>query len=251
MARHEQAIDKKSVLDSIDTEARSAFEQYLAFFVGRKSPVAFLRYELSTTLLSPLPGAAGLLLRKLLYPRLFGASGTGVTWGRNVSLRHPGRIFVGSRVGVDDNCLLDARGAGEEGLRIGDDVLVARDTLIQAKTGPVSLGNRVTVGSQCQLSSVSGIHIGDDSMIGGHCYVGGGRYHFDDRERPIRTQGLFSRGPVHIEEDVWIGACAVVLDGVRIGRGAIIGAGAVVQEDVPPYTIVSPYQKLVRLPRGE
>lgn len=210
---------------------------------------AFLQFEFMTTLLSPLPGAVGLLLRKVAYRRFVGFSGASVTWGRNVSFRHPGQVFVGSRVGIDDNCLIDARGGGEEGVRIGDDVLIARDTLIQAKTGSISIGNRVTIGSQCQLSSVAGIHIGDDSMIGGQCYLGGGRYHFDDKERPIRSQGLYTRGPVIIEEDVWIGACVVVLDGVRIGRGSVIGAGAVIQEDVPPFTVVSPFQKLVKLPR--
>ena len=52
-------------------------------------------------------------------------------------------------------------------------------------------------------------------------------------------QGLLTKGPVVIGDDVWIGAGVRVLDGVRIGSGAIVGAGAVVTSDVAPNTIVA------------
>jgi acetyltransferase-like isoleucine patch superfamily enzyme len=54
---------------------------------------------------------------------------------------------------------------------------------------------------------------------------------------PIALQGM-TRDGIFIEDDVWVAAHAVVLDGVRIGRGSVVAAGAVVTEDVPPYTIV-------------
>ena len=246
----ERSIQKKPILEAIDTERSSAFNQYAQFFVGSPAVGSFLRYELATVLLSPLPGAIGYLLRKKFYPGIFRSTGSGVNWGRNISLRCPERISIGSNVGIDDNCLLDARGDVTDGIRIGDHVLIARDTIIQSKTGPISLGSRVTIGSQCQLSSISGIFLADDAMVGGQCYIGGGRYHYDDRDTTVLSQGLYSRGPVRIDEDVWIGAGARIMDGVHIGRGAIIGAGAVVQEDIPAYTVVTPHQKLVKLPRG-
>ncbi len=59
---------------------------------------------------------------------------------------------------------------------------------------------------------------------------------YDDPTRPIREQGITAQGIV-IEDDVWIGAGAIVLDGVTIGRGSVIGAGAVVADDIPPYSI--------------
>jgi acyl carrier protein len=62
-------------------------------------------------------------------------------------------------------------------------------------------------------------------------------------------QGPFSQGPVIIGDDVWVGAGAIILDGVRIGKGCFIGAGAVISDDIEDYTIVAPYQKLVKLPR--
>jgi acetyltransferase-like isoleucine patch superfamily enzyme len=53
----------------------------------------------------------------------------------------------------------------------------------------------------------------------------------------MMEQGLYSNGPVVIEDDVWLGAGAIVLDGVRIGKGCIVGAGAVVTKDLPDYAI--------------
>lgn len=251
MSRQERAIHKEPVLEKLSREDTSAFEKYRAFFVGKAGLPAFMQYELAVTLLAPLPGALGFMLRKLFYPALFARVGRGANWGRNIALRHPGAIRLGERVGIDDNCLLDARGAGAEGIQIGDDVLIARDSIIQCKTGPIRLGDRCSIGSQCQLSSVSGIILGKAVMVGGQGYIGGGRYWTGDREKYIMDQGLYTKGPVVIEDDVWVGAGATILDGVHIGRGCVIGSGAVIREDLPPYSVVTPYQKLVMLPRGQ
>lgn len=244
------SIEKTPVLESLFERGGSPAAKYQATFVGRPGWLALLGYEFATAVCGPMPGALGYALRAVAYRRLLRQSGRGALWGRSVSLRHPGNIAVGEHVVVDDGCLLDARGAGTAGLRIGDNVLIARDTIIQAKAGPIAIGDRCTIGSQCQLSSAGGIQIGAHVMIAGQCYIGGGRYHTDDPATPIMEQGLYSKGPVIIEDDVWIGAGVIVQDGVRIGKGSVIGAGAVIREDVPPMTIVAPHQKLVFLPRS-
>ena len=245
----ERTVYKESVLKSIDVSGTSALRKYEAFFVGRPGLWALLRYELAALLLAPMPGAVGLFLRKSFYPGLFRRAGSGVVWGRNISLRHPGRIFIGNRVAIDDGCLLDARGAGDEGISIGDDVLIARDTIIQAKASPISIGDHCTIASQCQLSAAGEIRLGRSVMVGGQCYIGGGRYRTGGRDVPMQDQELYSRGPVVIEDDVWIGAGVTILDGVRIGTGSVIGAGALVREDVPPLSVAAPYHKLVLSPR--
>jgi len=66
----------------------------------------------------------------------------------------------------------------------------------------------------------------------------------------MMDQGLYSKGPVVIEDDVWLGAGVIVQDGVRIGKGSVVGAGAVVREDIPPFTIAALHQRLVLLPRA-
>lgn len=59
------------------------------------------------------------------------------------------------------------------------------------------------------------------------------------RDIPYVRNNLIKRAKIIVEDDVWIGANAVILPGIRIGRGVIVGAGAVVTADVPPYTVVA------------
>ena len=89
------------------------------------------------------------------------------------------------------------------------------------------------------MYSSGGIRIGADTMLAANCYVGGGRYDpHGSCEIPMSQQELPARGVV-IEEDCWLGAGAVVIDGVRVGKGSVVAAGAVVTRDVPAYSIVA------------
>jgi acetyltransferase-like isoleucine patch superfamily enzyme len=90
----------------------------------------------------------------------------------------------------------------------------------------------------CVLNAyVADIRIGAGCMIGAHCAFMPYQHRASDSTRPMREQGLTSRGPVVLEDDVWLGVNVCVLDGVRVGRGAIVGAGAVVTHDVPSYAV--------------
>jgi len=249
-SKPEHTIAKESVLKSLSASESSALEKYQKFFTGSTSLWGLCKFEFITTICGPMPGALGLLLRKRFFPLLCKRVGSGVVWGRNVSLRHSGRIQIGDGVAIDDDCLLDARGAGDDGIQIGHNVLIARASIVQGKCAPITIGDRCVIGGQCQLSSAGGITLGTAVMMSGQCYVGGGRYRTEDKAIPMMDQGLYSKGPVIIEDDVWIGAGAIVMDGVRIGKGAVIGSGAVIREDISAYTIVTPHQKLVMLPRG-
>jgi len=217
----------------------SALAKYKTFFVGDASTWALIRYELAILFAAPMPGALGFALRKVLFPGLFGRVGRGMNFGRNISLRCPGRMSLGDHVTIDDGCALDARGgAGPADFTIGPRTLIARDTCLTLKSGYLRIGADGSIGSQCYLSAVSGLQIGDHAIIAGQCYFGGGRYHTALGQGPMVSQGLVTKGPVIIGDDVWIGAGARVLDGVRVGDGAIIGAGAVVTRDVAPNAIV-------------
>lgn len=229
---------KDRVVEALTSEG-SAVAKYQHFFIGRPGIGALLRYELTMGIAAGTRGALGYLLRKKLFPGLFDQVGAGTNFGRNLSLRCPGKIRIGARVQIDDNCALDARGAeGPDGFVIGDDTLIARDTVMVIKSGHIRIGAHGSIGSQCCFAAVSGISIGRHAIIAGQCYFGGGRYKTDLGRGPMVDQGLVSKGPVVIGDDVWIGAGVRVLDGVTIGEGAVIGAGAVVTRDVPPYAIM-------------
>ncbi|ARA94452.1 hypothetical protein AWN76_015675 [Rhodothermaceae bacterium RA] len=245
----DQAVHKEDVLEQVGGR-RSALRKYQDFFVGRQGMGRLVYYELVQWLALPVPGAAGYLLRKALALPLLGRVGEGVQLGRGVSLRHPHKIAVGDRTAIDDGCLLDARGA-DRGIVIGADVLIARGVSLASKTdhGFIEIGDHCTIGKDCILSSTGGIRLGQYVGLADTCYLGGGRYRTNRADVPMMKQNLYTEGPVVIEDDCWIGAGAIILDGVTIGRGSIIGAGAVIRQDIPPFTVVTPHQRLVMLPR--
>ncbi len=61
---------------------------------------------------------------------------------------------------------------------------------------------------------------------------------FSDTSRPMIEQGHTENRPVVVEDDVWIGVGVILLPGVRVGRGAVVGAGAVVTKSVAPWSVV-------------
>jgi len=241
-------VKKEKVLASVGNMTESALGRYRRFFVGDTSIWYFLLYEFASLLAMPVPGAVGYVMRKFLYRRLGSNIDRSVLWGCNVALRHPSKILVGAGTAFDDYCMLDARGAEENGLSVGRDVLIARETVLQAKTGFLHIGSGCVIGPKCYIGSAGGIQIGNRVMIGGCSYIGGGRYE-PDGPLSVAEQEAYTNGPVVIEDDVYIGAGAYILDGVHVGRGAFIGAGAIVQNDVAAKVILAPHQKQVSLPR--
>jgi maltose O-acetyltransferase len=99
----------------------------------------------------------------------------------------------------------------------------------------IELGDDSSIGVNCMVPY--DLKVGNDVMMGPGVIVVGENHRFDRADIPMRLQGYTRYPPVQIEDDVWIGARAVILPGVRIGRGAIVGAGAIVTKDVPPYAV--------------
>ncbi len=132
-----------------------------------------------------------------------------------------------------------------EGVFIAENANIHTDRLVMGAAswiaghalvrGDVEMGENVSVNPYACLSGK--LRIGNGVRIASHVSIIGFNHGFDDLETPIYRQPLTSLGIV-IGDDVWIGANAVLLDGVTVGRGAIIAAGAVVAKDVPANAIV-------------
>ncbi|MDZ7846850.1 MAG: acyltransferase [Owenweeksia sp.] len=105
----------------------------------------------------------------------------------------------------------------------------------QNKGAKITIGSRVGI-SGASLVAATSISIGDRTLIGGGAGIWDTDFHpLDPEQRKVhQTKGAQS-APIVIEEDVFVGARAIILKGVTIGKGAVIGAGAVVSRDVPPY----------------
>lgn len=104
--------------------------------------------------------------------------------------------------------------------------------------GDVVIGERCMINPHCVLFSGNGIVLGNDVLLAPGVQVVPANHAFARRDLPVSQQGFLpSKGGVVIGDDVWVGANAALLDGVKIGRGAIIGAGSVVRGEIPDYEI--------------
>lgn len=135
-------------------------------------------------------------------------------------------------------------------IRVGANTHLKGELLTFAHGGEISIGEYCYVGEQSHIWSAARISIGDRVLISHNVNI------FDSLTHPVSPverhqhyRQIITRGhpsqvdleeaPVHIGHDVWIGCLVVVLKGVTIGEGAIVGAGSVVSNDVPSFTIVA------------
>jgi acetyltransferase-like isoleucine patch superfamily enzyme len=119
-----------------------------------------------------------------------------------------------------------------------DGVVLGNYTKIQGLGGVVEFGERSFCGFYCIFGCREKIQIGRDVLIADLVTMRDTNHIFDDPTIAINKQGICSSGIV-IEDDVWIGHGAVILMGVRVGKGAVVGAGAIVTSDVPPMAVVA------------
>jgi acetyltransferase-like isoleucine patch superfamily enzyme/acyl carrier protein len=253
--------DQHYIRQKLYSGQKSTLQRYAELVIGRMDLWALLKYELLTCLLGPMPGALGLFLRKLFYPCLFRRIGHGVIFGRSLVIRNPERIVLGDRVVIDDYVVLDGRGGeGEEGLRVGDEVIINRGALIQAKVGTIQIGSHCDIGAETTIISQGANVIEDMVSIGGGSKIGGGLIEIQNESAPqnggdpndfaVRGQVRVSKGTVRIGAKSALGENVTVLDGAAIGSECIVGASAVIRGQIPDGSVVALQEKLVVLPRA-
>ncbi|MDQ8031392.1 MAG: DapH/DapD/GlmU-related protein [Bordetella sp.] len=105
-------------------------------------------------------------------------------------------------------------------------------------SGDVVIGPDSVINSGCVLYTGNGIRIGRGVAVAANCTFAPTNHEFRRRDVPIRAQGFRpSKGGIVIEDDVWIGANCVLLDGAILRQGCVIGAGSVVRGEIPAYSI--------------
>ena len=128
---------------------------------------------------------------------------------------------------------------GHKTIWLGDHVVLMRGSSVYAELGLCRIGDRASVGMNTMIDANDGgeIIIGNDVLIAINTVLRASNHESGDPTRPIREQG-HTGGRIVIEDDVWIGANVVIVPDVTIGSHSIVGAGAVVTRDVPPWSIV-------------
>ena len=117
-------------------------------------------------------------------------------------------------------------------LKLGKGTQISSFTKVKATDGPLTIGERVSIGTGCFIHAGSaGVSIGDDSLISPNVSIVGSNYNYSRLDVPIHDQGESSKGVV-IGNDVWIGVGCAILDGARIDHRAIIAPNAVVSGHV-------------------
>lgn len=212
---------------------------------GGTSYAFLIKHELLTSILGPFPGACGYLLRKLFYPTLFRKCGKNVIWGRNLTLRHPNNISVGDHVIIDDNTLLDGRGAANDDFLIGNHTIIGRNVILQSKVGPITIGANCNIGSLSVIVSQGGISIGEWTQIAGNCTISGGLFKPDNSIDSPFPFCRYSKGPIIIGSRCFIGGKVEITDGIVIGSGCMIGTGSVVMSNIPENSIYVPKPGIV------
>jgi acetyltransferase-like isoleucine patch superfamily enzyme len=216
--------------------------------------------SVAIALLGWIPSGLGASLRHKVYRKFFEKLGAGAQIAKNVQFCRMENIALADEVAIesdssvisswegDGKIILNAAVSLHQGVRLhahGDQaelLLQNRVTIergVDIKTcenGCVKICRETTIGAYTCIAGPGNIHIGEYCMIASHCGIYANQHIFADRTVPIMLQGVTTQGIV-IENDCWLGTGVKVLDGVRIGRGSVIGAGAVVTTDIPPYSV--------------
>lgn len=234
-SRREPVVSLKS-----DAAAAAAERGRLRYYLDGQS-TGIGRYALEQLLFSlfrGIPGLLGIGLRALSYRLILDSDGWPAVED-HVRLCQPGNVHLGRHVYLDHGVYLHGC---PEGIFIGDETFVMHGSELHVYNFRDLPQAGIWVGKGCFIGEFSlvrgqgGVHIGNDVLLAPRVQILAVNHVFDDPGRPIIKQGITAEGIV-VEDGAWIGAGAILLDGVRVGARSVVGAGAVVTETIPPRTL--------------
>ena len=213
----------------------------IRLYLSRQASSIF-RYVFEQTIIflfGWIPTIFGIAIRSVLYKSILRTSGFAAI-ENSVRLRFADHITLGHGSYIDQGAYLHAC---PNGITIGPGTIVMHGAILHVYNfrgmphSGITIGRDSLVGEYSVIRGQGGVRIGDRVYTSPFTQIIAVNHVFDDPNRPFVEQGITAEGIV-IEDDVWIGASAIITDGVRLGRGSIVAAGAVVTADVEPHTVV-------------
>ncbi len=214
----------------------------IELYISRQaaSPIRYVGEQLLQALVGGIPSILGVGLRAVMYRAMMHFDGMAAIED-GVRIRFANNVQLGRGAYLDHGVYLHACPAG---ITIGAESFVMKNAILHVYNfrdlphAGITIGARALIGESCVLRGQGGITIGDDVFLAPLVQILAVNHVYQDTTRPISHQGITAQG-ITIEDGAWIGAGAILLDGVRIGRNAVVGAGALVTRDVPPCTLAA------------
>ncbi|MBE9003506.1 acyltransferase [Fortiea sp. LEGE XX443] len=197
-----------------------------------------LQELLLMTFLSDVPTIlGGVKLRNWLYRTIFLHIGSSVYIQDGVEFISTDSIEIGNGVYIFKGVRIDGKGHENNIIHLENGVILERNVVIGALNNTcIHIDHDTFIGPSVCIAGPGDIKIGKHCLIAAHTGIYANNHNFTDPKKPIKYQGITCKGIV-IEDDCWLGHGVKVLDGVTIGRGSVIGAGAVVTKDIPPFSV--------------
>lgn len=151
------------------------------------------------------------------------------------------RFGLNRNIEIGNNCNIDSK--AKLSIHNGGSIKIGNNSELLPYSMLMTYGGNIEIGQHCSINPFAIIYGHGNVKIGNYVLVAGGtmiipnNHVFKDKNVPIAMQGNDKKGII-IEDDVWIGHGCSILDGIRIGKGAVIAAGSVVNNDVEPYSVV-------------
>lgn len=187
-----------------------------------------------------IPTVVGIALRAVAYRLILGMDGIAAI-ENNVRIRFASNIRLARGVYIDEGVYLHACPGG---ITIGQNTLIMHYAELHVYNfrdlprAGIQIGRDSLVGEFCVIRGPGGVSIGDRVYLSPSVHIYSSDHVFSDPDACFIDQGVIARG-VCIEDECWIGAMTVILDGVTIGRHSVVAAGSVVSKDVPAYSLVA------------
>ena len=160
-----------------------------------------------------------------------------VRWRCRVSIgadiHYPWNLKIGKGASIG-KCLIIATG---KGVILGNNVSIGYGSVLDALGGHISVANYSAIGPYVVIYGQGGVNIGSYCMLATQTSLVASNHIYSSRDVPIKLQGTEAIG-IEIADYVWVGANVVIQDGIRLGKGMIVGSSALVRDSFGDYSIV-------------